>query len=306
MYSVIAIMAVVLLNHHSVQAASRYRCPDNLNEDDSVVVDTTCYAFYDATYTWIESRDACEQIGGTLAVIRNETVQSAIFAMATGVDVDTWLGATDSGALLDTSEGDFIWIGDESAFWEGGDTGAAVNGAYSNWATNEPNNSGSTEHCMEIYRTDGKWNDQSCSDPQKYVCQINALAVGGRAAHDLRMKQLKEGPTYYDMEVPDLADVGIFLLPQSTTAQLPIKKIQHTSAPDTPEFSRRTQATQQLLMSMENEQPKPSVPAQREQINHPLRLRTCERVMKWFQENATILDRINARLKKRFDFECSE
>jgi hypothetical protein len=37
-----------------------------------------------------------------------------------------------------------------------------------------------------------------------------------------------------------------------------------------------------------------------------LQLRTCERVMKWFRGNQKMLDRVNARLEKRFGFRCSE
>lgn len=43
----------------------------------------------------------------------------------------------------------------------------------------------------------------------------------------------------------------------------------------------------------------------RESMPSALRDRTCERVMKWFRGNATMLGRVNARLEKRFGFTCT-
>jgi hypothetical protein len=38
----------------------------------------------------------------------------------------------------------------------------------------------------------------------------------------------------------------------------------------------------------------------------PLQKRTCDRVMKWFRNDAKMLERVNVRLEKRFGFRCSE
>lgn len=46
---------------------------------------------------------------------------------------------------------------------------------YANWkndgSDDEPNNSGSTEQCVEIYKASGYWNDRTCSQSRAYVCE---------------------------------------------------------------------------------------------------------------------------------------
>lgn len=45
--------------------------------------------------------------------------------------------------------------------------------------------------------------------------------------------------------------------------------------------------------------------ARRESMSSDMRARTCDRVMKWFSGNQTMLSRVNARLEKRFGFTCN-
>lgn len=46
-------------------------------------------------------------------------------------------------------------------------------------------------------------------------------------------------------------------------------------------------------------------PPHKETMSEALQRRTCERVTKWFWNNPTVLARVNARLERRFGFECS-
>ena len=46
-----------------------------------------------------------------------------------------------------------------------------VTNSNSNWSTSEPNSGCDDEKCLEV-RTDGKWNDISCSDPLAFLCGI--------------------------------------------------------------------------------------------------------------------------------------
>jgi hypothetical protein len=52
-----------------------------------------------------------------------------------------------------------------------------VNGAslgFTNWNTNEPNNSGD-EDCVELrVSNSGRWNDKRCSEPRHSVCEVIA------------------------------------------------------------------------------------------------------------------------------------
>jgi hypothetical protein len=73
-----------------------------------------------------------------------------------------WMGASDAA-----QENDWKWVtGPENgtSFWSGGIGGSTVPGQYSNWNTNEPNDSGSNEDCAQFLAGgSGKWNDLPCS-----------------------------------------------------------------------------------------------------------------------------------------------
>ena len=44
---------------------------------------------------------------------------------------------------------------------------------YSNWAEGEPSDDGTEgENCVEMYTTDGTWNDISCVSQNGYICKV--------------------------------------------------------------------------------------------------------------------------------------
>lgn len=50
--------------------------------------------------------------------------------------------------------------------------GTAV--GYTNWRPGEPSTrgwGGNIENCMEIFLSDGKWNDEDCDSKRMYVCE---------------------------------------------------------------------------------------------------------------------------------------
>ncbi len=62
-----------------------------------------------------------------------------------------------------TQEGMWRWQAagnDVDPFWQGTSTGIQLNGAYTNWATGEPNNNAGTGHYMVMY-TSGLWDDEA-------------------------------------------------------------------------------------------------------------------------------------------------
>ena len=52
---------------------------------------------------------------------------------------------------------------------------------YTNWYSGEPNDGkGSVIHdCVEMYEpvNEGKWNDRSCKDSRRYVCEISGMTI---------------------------------------------------------------------------------------------------------------------------------
>jgi len=85
-----------------------------------------------------------------------------------------WLAARDS-ALEDT----WRWGVGGPIFWQGSSGGSAQNGAYTNWSTGKPNDSGSAgEDCGVMYLVGpgtegglGQWNDYVCTDPHAFLCE---------------------------------------------------------------------------------------------------------------------------------------
>lgn len=141
-----------------------------------------------AELTWMDAyRDAQSRCKGGhrgyLAIIGSAAENALLHGYLTNtpstgyVEGDmAWIGATDTQV-----EGDFAWVGPQKAmagvvFWTGGQDGAPVKGAYTNWGKNEPNSgghSGKDEDCVAmhgngVYNDPGSWNDENCYLPKAY------------------------------------------------------------------------------------------------------------------------------------------
>jgi len=71
--------------------------------------------------------------------------------MAISKNQDIWIGFTD-----ETDEGTFVWS-----------DGTEVD--YTNWSGGEPNNWSGDEDCT-VVRSNGSWNDLSCTRQAAFVC----------------------------------------------------------------------------------------------------------------------------------------
>lgn len=78
-----------------------------------------------------------------------------------------WIGGTDQ-----TVEGEWRWINDGTQFWQGAASGSAVGGNYTNWNTNEPNNSGD-EDFIEYIGSTGRWNDNGAAATRTYIIEYD-------------------------------------------------------------------------------------------------------------------------------------
>jgi hypothetical protein len=73
-----------------------------------------------------------------------------------------WLGGND---LVTTN--DWRWD-DGQAFWSGGKSGMAVNGAYTNWSPTQP---GAQGQCVSMQARLGIWDNMTCTLLMPYVCE---------------------------------------------------------------------------------------------------------------------------------------
>jgi lectin-like protein len=87
-----------------------------------------------------------------------------------------WLDAHDG-----ETEGTWHWGASGTVFWLGDATGAAQNGAYTDWATGKPNNAGAGdgEDCAVMHVGTGAdplgtWNDETCEGLHAFLCESPA------------------------------------------------------------------------------------------------------------------------------------
>jgi hypothetical protein len=129
--------------------------------------------------TWANAQTAAaalERYGSTgyLATITSAQENAFVAARLEGAG---WMGASDS-AVEDT----WRWVtGPETgtAFWQGDQSGAVVEGSYANWDSGEPNDSAGIEDCAQFLAgggQNGKWNDLRCTGTtlSGYVVEFGA------------------------------------------------------------------------------------------------------------------------------------
>lgn len=146
------------------------------------------YYFYVSSVgiTWTEARDAAASqnyfgLTGYLATITSEEEAQLTGEQSSGTG---WIGASDAD-----TEGTWRWeTGPEAGtiFWQGAQNGNPVNGEFSFWNDNEPNNFGNEDYA---HITDpsigniGSWNDlpnegdvpSSPYHPQGYIVEFGGL-----------------------------------------------------------------------------------------------------------------------------------
>jgi hypothetical protein len=134
--------------------------------------DGACYTVVEALESWQDARSNCRARGAgwDLASIRSDAINQLMVQMLSG---EAWIGGSDAA-----SEGIWRWVDDGAAFWLGnGATGRALNGAYENWNTDEPNGGGNSA-CVRLVTTAlaaphaaPAWADLECFELLRSVCK---------------------------------------------------------------------------------------------------------------------------------------
>ena len=132
----------------------------------------------DSTISWTSAKTAAENryyagMQGYLATITSAAENEFL---KTRMPSNAWIGASDAA-----SEGTWKWVtGPEAGqtFWSGSSSGSAVNGAYANWQSSQPNNTNGGQDYGEILPTDGEWNDRSNTEyPDGYLVEYSSTNV---------------------------------------------------------------------------------------------------------------------------------
>jgi|GEM_PF-1093690 len=111
-------------------------------------------------------------LNGVTGYLANITSSDENNFISARLSQDGWFGASDAGL-----EGTWKWLDGPEAgttFWIGTWTGSAQNGSYTNWAGDEPNQSGD-EDCSQFYANGSGWNDLGCDgNVSSYVVEYGA------------------------------------------------------------------------------------------------------------------------------------
>jgi gliding motility-associated-like protein len=132
------------------------------------------YEYVDGLFTWNQAKaDAATKtlngLQGYLATITSASENEFILTKLSG---DGWIGGSDSFSEINSAagntlynsqteaEGKWHWITGPEAGTQFSQGAQSVNGQFENWNAAEPNNSGGSEHSLQIYyQNAGLWND---------------------------------------------------------------------------------------------------------------------------------------------------
>ena len=106
-----------------------------------------------STYTFEEAQDYCLSMGMHLASIHSEDENIEAVTLSAAY-TPVWIG----GYSVDQTNYDFTWT--DGSQWN-----------YTNWNTNEPNDWGGNEDCVQLLSS-GLWNDKACSTSLNALCRV--------------------------------------------------------------------------------------------------------------------------------------
>lgn len=119
-----------------------------------ILLESSCYYFSTFKTTGLKAIDACQNMGGNLAVPKNIHESDAIFKIAQQKS----LGTINIGILMRRNQRKFYTV-------------KGVLPTFLNWIPGEPRPGGNDNHCVGITVHSGKWDDSSCRYLNAFVCK---------------------------------------------------------------------------------------------------------------------------------------
>ncbi|KAK7494843.1 hypothetical protein BaRGS_00013970, partial [Batillaria attramentaria] len=117
----------------------------------------SCYIYNSDPYSWFDSREACEAIGGHLVDITSAAENTFLVHMVRGQG-HAWIGLEDIAV-----EGEFVWSHSRQP------------AEYTNWGAAEPTNVGGHEDCALLRIADGHWQDIDCKSQFPSLCESSEM-----------------------------------------------------------------------------------------------------------------------------------
>ncbi|XP_062585003.1 perlucin-like protein isoform X2 [Saccostrea cucullata] len=132
------------------------RCPNHW-----IRYSNSCYLFVTRYHLeWIDAMTFCKAYGAILAEAKSSSVNNFLKHEARRLTHNSgvfWIGGTD--IFIERA---WKWMGSNTRFY------------YSNWWRGEPNNYSGGEHCVQLHSSyNYAWNDATCQDRNKFICQKN-------------------------------------------------------------------------------------------------------------------------------------
>ncbi|KAK7162145.1 hypothetical protein R3I94_004710 [Phoxinus phoxinus] len=117
---------------------------------------TQCFKYVSDSKSWAEAEEQCVDLGGNLASVHSQITHNFLKTFVkknSKGSTRTWIGAHDAPQ-------EFIWFWSDGSKFE-----------YNDWHTDEPNNTGGSERCVEMaYGGENRWNDAPCGTLLPFVC----------------------------------------------------------------------------------------------------------------------------------------
>jgi hypothetical protein len=131
-----------------------------------------CYTIVATVQARAGAQASCAGSGAHLAAIDSEAEWTAIAALWTDPYPATWIG------LVRAIDGMNVWK------WE---TGFPLDAGALRWNATEPNDSGGIEDCVETGGAGGMWNDLSCTQTRRAMCEEPRWEIDPATNHAYRV-----------------------------------------------------------------------------------------------------------------------